>query len=94
MKSILNGVALGMVHHAEVCNLAMVEGNQCLEEEVCIGAGCLLVEMHVTDLAKAQREYLMLSAVLDWLKTQRQIDLKMLLAEDTSSEEGYLILCN
>ena len=71
MKYILNGVALGMAHHAEFHNPAMVEGNQHLEQEVHDAAGCPLVEMHVTDWAKGQREDLMLSTVLDWLKAQK-----------------------
>ena len=36
VKSILNGVTLGMAHHAKVHNPAMVEGNQHLEQEVCV----------------------------------------------------------
>ena len=34
----------------------------------------------------------MLSAVLDWLKAQKQTDLKAVLAEYTSSKESKLIL--
>ena len=94
MKSILDGVAIGTAHHAKVHDPAMVEGNQCLEQEVCAVTGYPLEEMHVTDWAKAQREDPMLSAVLDWLKAQKQTDLKMLLVEHTSSEEGKLILWN
>ena len=94
VKSILDGVTLGMVHHAKIHNLAMVEGNQCLEQEVWVTTGHPLVEMHVTDWAKVQREDLMLSAVLDWLKAWKQTNLKMLLAEHASSEEGKLILWN
>ena len=81
MKSTLNGVALGMVHHAKVYDLAMVEGNQCLEQEVHVTADNLLVEMHVTDWANAQREDLMLRTVLDWLKAWRQTNLRMLLVK-------------
>ena len=77
-----------MAHHAKVYDPAVVEGNQQLEQEVCITTGCPLVEMHVTNWAKAQREDLMLRAVLDWLKAQKQTDLKVLLAEHVSSEEG------
>ena len=40
------------------------------------------------------REDPMLSAVLDWLKAQKQTDLKLLLTEHASSEEVNLILCN
>ena len=50
--------------------------------------------MHVTDWAKAQKEDPMLSAILDWLKAQKKTDLKTLLVEHTSSEEGWLILWN
>ena len=94
VKSILNGVTLGMAHRAEVHTLVLVEGNQCLEQEVCITAGHPLVEMHFTDWDKAQREDPMLSTVLDWQEAQKQTDLKILLAENASSEEGNLILCN
>ena len=53
-----------------------------------------MVEMHVTDWAKAQREDPMLGAVLDWVKAQKQTDLKVLLVEHASSNEGNLNLCN
>ena len=66
----------------------MVEVDQCLEQEIWVAAGHPLVEMHVADWAKAQREDPMLSTVLYWLKAQKQTNLKMLLAEHTSSEEG------
>ena len=36
----------------------------------------------------------MLSAVLDWLKAQKQTHVKTLLAQHASSEEGKLILWN
>ena len=49
VKSILNGVTLGMAHRAKVNDLAMVEGDQHLEQEVCVAAGHPLVEMHVTN---------------------------------------------
>ena len=68
VKSILDGITLGTAHWAKVHNLAVVEGNQCLEQEVWIAGGCPLVEMHVTYWAKAQREDMTLSAMLDWLK--------------------------
>ena len=51
-----------------------------------------MVEMHVTNWAKAQRDDPVLSEVLDWLKAQKQTNLGMLLAEHASSEEGELIL--
>ena len=83
-----------MAHHAKVHDLAMLEGDPYLEQEVCVTAGHPLVEMHVTNWAEAQREDPMLSAVLDWLKAQKQTDLKILLTEHAFSKEGKLILCN
>ena len=53
---------------AKVHDPGIVEGDQCLEQEVHVTAGQPLVEMHVTNWAKAQREDPMLSAVLDWLE--------------------------
>ena len=70
MKSILDRVVLGVAHNAKVHDLAMVEGDQCLEQEVHVTAVCPLVKTQVTDWAKAQREDPMLSAVLDWLKAE------------------------
>ena len=68
MKSILDEVTLETVHWAEVHDPAIVEGDQCLEQELCAATGCPLVEMHVTKWAGVQREDPVLSTVLDWLK--------------------------
>ena len=93
-RSILNGVTLGTAHLAEVHYPTIVEGDCCLDQEVCVTAGCAVVQMHVTDWAEAQKEDPVLSTVLNWLKAQKKTDLKALLAEHTSSEEGRLILQN
>ena len=55
VKSIFNRVALGMVHQVKVHDLAMGEGDQCLEQEVCVATGCTLVWLNVTDWAEARR---------------------------------------
>ena len=88
VKSILDGVAMGSAHQAEVHNPAIVEGDHQLEQEVHVTTGHALVQMHVTDWTGAQREDPMLSAVLDWLKAQKKTDLKALLAEHASNKEG------
>ena len=44
--------------------------------------------MHMTDWAEAQREDPILSTVLDWMEAQKKTDLKTLLGEHASSEEG------
>ena len=47
----------------------------------------VLVEMHVTNWAAAQREDPELDAVLQWLEAKKT-DLRTLLGENASSEEG------
>ena len=94
VKFILNRGTLGAVHWAQIHDPAMVECDQCLEQEVWVAAGCPLVEMHVTNWAKAQKEDPMMSTMLDWLKVQKQTDLKMLLVQHASSKEGKLVLQN
>ena len=86
VKTILDGVTLETAHQTKIHNPAMVEGDQCLEQEVWVTAVHPLVEMHVTNWTEAQREDLMLSTMLDWLKAQTQKNLMMLLAEHTSSK--------
>ena len=91
VRSIHDGVVLGAAHQAKVHDPTVVEGDLSLEQEVHVTIGCSLIQMHVTDWAKAQRGDPMLSAVLDWLKAQKKTDLKAPLAEHASSKEGQLI---
>ena len=93
VRSILDRVALGAAHWAEVHDPAMVESDCHLEQEVHVTAGCMEVQMYVMDWAKGQREDPALTVVLDWLGAQKT-DLKALLANHASSEEGQLILWN
>ena len=44
--------------------------------------------MHITDWAAAQKEDPELDAVLQWLESKNKTDLRTLLGEHTSSEEG------
>ena len=94
VTSILNGVALGAAHQAKVHDPTIVESDHHLEQEVHVTTSQMLMQMHVTDWAEALREDLMLGTVLDWLKAQKKTDLKALLAQHASSEEGKLILLN
>ena len=50
--------------------------------------------MHVTNWATAQKEYPELDAVLYWLEAEKKIDLRTLLGEHTSSEEGQIVWRN
>ena len=88
VRLILNGVTLEAEHWVEVYEHAIIKGDHGLEQEVCVAMGHMLVQMHITDWAKTKREDPMLSAVLDWLEVQKMTDLRTLLAEHASSEEG------
>ena len=94
VRSILDGITLGATHRAESHDPTIVEGDHGLEKELHVTAGQVLVQMHVTDLAEAQREDLVLTMVLAWLEAKKKTDLKTLLGEHASSEEGQLILQN
>ena len=56
VRSILNRITLGAAHWVEIHDPSMVEGDHNLEQEVHVTAGHVLVQMHLTDWAKAQRE--------------------------------------
>ena len=94
MRSILDGITLGPAHQAKVHEPTIVEDSHHLEQEVHVATGCTLVQIHVTDWDEAHKEDPTLSAVLNWLKSQKNTDLKALLEEHASSEDGKLILWN
>ena len=50
--------------------------------------------MHVTDWAAAQKEDPELNAVLQWLGTRKNADLRTLLGEGIMSEEGQMVWRN
>ena len=54
----------GAIQRAEGDNPAVVEGDHIIEKEVCVIAGQVLVEMHVSNWAAAQTEDPVLDAVL------------------------------
>ena len=68
MQSVLDGVSLDATHRVEGHDPAVVAGNHGLEKEICVTMGWVLVEIHMTDWAKTQREDPVLNAVLDWLE--------------------------
>ena len=76
VRLILNGVTIGAAHLVEVHDPTKIKGDHGLEQEVCVAPGHTLVQMHITDWAKTQREDPVLSAVLDWLEVQKKMDLK------------------
>ena len=94
MQSILDGATLGTTQRAERDDPAVVEGDHEIEKEVHVPAGQVLVEMHATNWAAAQKEDPELDAVLHWLETKKKIDLRTLLGEHASSEEGQIVWRN
>ena len=88
MQSVLDEVSLGVTYRAEGHDPAVVEGNYGLEKEVHVTAEWVLVERHVTDWDKTQREDPVLNTVLDWLEAQKKMNLKRLLGEHVSSVDG------
>ena len=81
--SILDGVTLGAAHRAKGCDPTVVETDHNIEEEVCVATEQVSVEMHVTNWA-----------VWNWLEARKKTDLKTLLGEHASSEEGQLVWWN
>ena len=79
MKSVLDGVTLGAIQRAERDGPAMSEGHHDIEKEVCVATRQVLVEMHVTYWATAQREDPELDAVLCCLDAKKKVDLRTLL---------------
>ena len=57
-------------------------------------AGQVLVEMHVTNWAVAQKEDPELDAVLQWLGSKKKADLGTLLGECITSKEGQIVWRN
>ena len=73
---------------------AIIKNDQQLEQEVQVTAWGVLVEMHITKWAAAQKEDPELNAVLHWLETRKKADLKTLLRECIMSEEGQMVWRN
>ena len=72
----------------------MIKGGQEKEKEVWVATGQVLVEMHVTNWAVAQREDPKLNAVLQWLESKKKTDIRTLLGEHALSEEGWMVWRN
>ena len=94
VQAILDGATVGTSQRAERENPAIIKGDQQLEKEVQVATGQVLVEMHVTDCAAAQKEDPELNAVLQWLGSRKKADLRTLLREYIMSEEGQMVWRN
>ena len=94
MQAVLDRATLGASKRAEEEDPPMIKGNQEKEKEVWVTAGQVLVEMHVTIWATAQKEDPELDAVLQWLESKRKTDLRTLLRGHALDEEGQIIWRN
>ena len=94
MQAILDEATIGTSQRAEKENPDIIKSDQQLEQEVQVTAGQILVEMHVTDWAVAQKEDPELNAVLQWLESKKKADLRTLLRECIMSKEGQMVWRN
>ena len=94
VQAILDGATVGVSQRVERENPAVIENDQQLEKEVQITAGQVLVEMHVTNWAATQTEDPKLDAVLRCLESKKKTDLRTLLRECITSEEGWMVWRN
>ena len=65
-----------------------------MEKEVQVATGQVLVEMDVTNWAAAQKGEPKLDAVLQWFESKKKTDLRTLLGECITSEEGRKVWRN
>ena len=94
VQATLDGATVGTSQRAERENPAIIKSDQQLEQEVWVAAGQVLVEMHVTNWAVAQKEDSKLDAVLQWLGSKKKADLRTLLGECITSKEGWMVWRN
>ena len=71
VQSVLDGATVGTSQRAERENPAIIKNDQQLEQEMQVATGWVLVEMHVTDWAAAQKEDPELDADLQWLGSRK-----------------------
>ena len=94
MQAVLDGATIGAFQRAEGEDPTVIKGDQEMEKEVWVAAGQVLVEMHVTDWATAQKEDPKLDAVLQWLESKKKTNLRTLLREYALSKEGQMVWRN
>ena len=97
VKSILDGVTMGLMGRADAHNPVVAETDQEIHkqvQEVAILARVAHthVNLYVTDWMVPQREDPVLKAMIDWIPNQKVHDLKHLLGNDANTEEGMAIL--
>ena len=91
VQDVLDGTTMGASQRVEGENPAIIKSDQQMEKEVWVTTWQVLVEMHVTHWAMAQKEDPKLDVVLQWLESKKKTDLRTLLGEFIMSEEGQML---
>ena len=73
VQAVLDGATIGASQRAEGEDPTVIKGDQQREKEVWVTTWQVLVEMHVTNWATAQKEDPKLDAVLQWLESKKKM---------------------
>ena len=97
MKSILDGVTLGLTGRVDVHEPVVAETDEDIHKQVWEAAiqttaAHMCVNLHMTDWVAAQHEDPVPKAMIDWIPNQKVLDLKHLLRDSTNTEEGMAVL--
>ena len=97
VKSILDGVTMGLTGRADAHDPLVAETDkkihkQVKEAAVQARAAHMHVNLHVTDWVATQREDPVLKAMTDWIPNPKVQNLKHLLGDNVNTEEGMAIL--
>ena len=97
VRSILDGVTVGMTKRADVHHLAVADADEEIHEQVqeiviLARASQVYANLHVTNWVTTQQEDLILKTMIEWICDQKVQDLKHLLGKDANIKEGKTIL--
>ena len=94
VQAILDGATIGASQRQKEKTLLSSKVTNRRKKEVRVTVGQVLVEMHVTNWATAQKEDSELDAVLQWLESKKKTDLRTLLGEYVLNGEGRMVWRN
>ena len=95
MKSILDGVTMGMMERADAQDLTVAKAGEEIHKqfhETVNLAQAECVNLHVTHWVTTPQEDPILKTTIEWICGQKVQDLKHLLGYDANTEEGKTIL--
>ena len=94
MQSILDGVTLGATQRVEGDDPAIVEGDHDIEKEVHVTTGQVLVENAFHQLGCSPKRRSRTRCSIALVGAKKKIDLRTLMGEHASSEEGQILWRN